>query len=96
MPTVTERLATLEAIARQNRTSIEEIRDAVNGGGDVLWERSVRGRLHNIESYVTSKKWLSEYAGRRVKRWHAIAFAVMGGITTTASVVAALAAVGVI
>jgi hypothetical protein len=95
MPTVEERLATLEAIARENRGSIEEIRDSMNGGGDVAYERSVRGRLHTIESYVTSKKWLSEYAGRRVKRWHAVVLVVFGGVTTSASVVAALAAVGV-
>lgn len=49
MPTVGERLATLEAIARENREKIDALLDAMNGGADVAYDRSVRGRLHQIE-----------------------------------------------
>jgi hypothetical protein len=96
VPTVGERLATLEAIARENRDKIDGLLDAIDGGDGIEWERSVRGRLHTIEQYVTSKKWLSEYAGRRVKRWHAVLLVVCGVITTVCSVIAALAAAGVV
>jgi len=91
VPTVAERLATLEAIARETRQDIQEVQVALNGGEGIEWERSVRGRLHTIENYVTSKKWLQEYSGRRIKRWHAAVIVVCGVLTTACSVVAAIA-----
>lgn len=50
MPTVVERLAILEQIARDNRDRINAVHDLLNGGSDVTYERSVRGRLHTIET----------------------------------------------
>jgi len=50
VPTVAERLATLERIAIENRLKIDSIADILSGEGEVPYDRSVRGRLHKIES----------------------------------------------
>ena len=52
MPSVTERLATIEAGVRELRQAVDELRDSYNGGGDVEYSRSVRGRLHTLETTV--------------------------------------------
>jgi hypothetical protein len=52
MATVTERLATLEALGREILGRVERVEDALNGGGDVEYKRSVRGRLHTLETTV--------------------------------------------
>jgi hypothetical protein len=54
MPTVDARLATLEAIARDNRERINELLDLINGGGDVDYDRSVRGRQHQITTELAA------------------------------------------
>ena len=52
MPTPAERLATLEAWKHETRERLEAVEDDVRGGGDVVYERSVRGRLHTLEGTV--------------------------------------------
>jgi len=54
MATVGERLATLEVLARENRAKIDHALDLLEGGGDVEYDRSVRGRLHSIESTLAA------------------------------------------
>lgn len=52
MATLGERLATIEQIARDAGHRINALEDAYNGGGDVEYARSVRGRLHTLEATV--------------------------------------------
>lgn len=52
MPTLGERLATIEQIARDAGKRIRDIEEALDGGGDIEYARSVRGRLHTLESTV--------------------------------------------
>ena len=50
MPTIGERLAVLDQRVTDLTTDVREIRNALEGGGDVTYERSVRGRLHKLEN----------------------------------------------
>jgi hypothetical protein len=52
MATLGERLATIEQIARDAGNRINDLEDAYNGGGGVEYARSVRGRLHTLETTV--------------------------------------------
>jgi hypothetical protein len=61
MPTVNERLATLEAIARDNRERIDEIADLIKGGGDVAYDQSIRGRQHNMASELNAMNLRAKY-----------------------------------
>lgn len=84
MPTVGERLATLEQIARDARREITEIHAAINGGEGVEWNRSVRGRLHQIENTLAGQRLHRAATGRAWSRWQKVLLAV-------AAVVAAIA-----
>lgn len=52
MATLGERVATVEARLTDLTTDVRELRNVVEGGGDVEYERSVRGRLHTVEKTV--------------------------------------------
>jgi hypothetical protein len=67
--TVEERLATLEQIARDNQADIRAILGGVNGGEGVEWARSVRGRLHTIETYVNAARLGQTYRHRSWSLW---------------------------
>src|SRR5207244_6260893 len=54
MPTVGERLATIEAALIEVRDDVKQLRDVIEGGNGVTWERSMRGRLHHIESSLSA------------------------------------------
>ena len=60
MPTAGERLATLEALAADNRRRIVELHDEIHGGPSVEWERSVRGRLHHMQSAIEAADKLAD------------------------------------
>ena len=52
MATLGERLATIEQIARDAGKRIRDLEEAYEGGGGVEYDRSVRGRLHKLETTV--------------------------------------------
>jgi hypothetical protein len=52
MATLGERLATIEQIARDAGHRLSALEDQYDGGGDVEYARSVRGRLHTLEATV--------------------------------------------
>ena len=54
MPTVAERLATLEQIAKDTADRLEDVADLLNGGDRLPYDRSVRGRLHSIEGTLAA------------------------------------------
>jgi hypothetical protein len=69
MPTVVERLAVLEQIARDNREKIDTTIDLLSGGGDVTYDRSVRGRLHTIETTLIGLAARRNYGFGFLKGW---------------------------
>lgn len=91
MPTVTERLATLEAIARENREKIDGILDQISGDGDVPYDRSVRGRLHQIETTLAGMVLRRNLGLGFLKGWERGALALCAVATVAASWYAALA-----
>lgn len=67
MPTAGERLATLEALAADNRSRIAELHDEIHGGQSVEWVRSVRGRLHAMQSAIEAADKLADAARELAK-----------------------------
>lgn len=98
--TVGERLATLEATARENREDIARILELINGGPSVQWEQSIRGRLHSMRDTQQTAEAL-ESAAREIRRartaqwskWEKVGLFLFATITTTCAVIGALAAV---
>jgi hypothetical protein len=67
VPTVEERLATLEAIVRHNRRELSEVLELIHSGPRVPWDQSIRGRLHKVSESLASVDKLAE-AAREVRR----------------------------
>jgi hypothetical protein len=85
MPTVGERLATLEQIARDNRADIKSISDLLSGEGNVPYDRSVRGRLHKIESTLAGMVLRRNFGVGLLKGWERITLVLCGAATVAAS-----------
>jgi hypothetical protein len=97
MPTVDERLAILEMIARDNRERIDEIAESINGGAQVPYDRSVRGRQHNMASELSAMnlraKYLTDLQQERrlvLKGWQQVAILLCAVLTVAASWYSAL------
>ena len=84
MPTVGERLATLEQIARDARRELAEIHEAINGGEGVEWSRSVRGRLHHIENTLRGEDWQRQARRLALTRWQKAVIALAAILTAVA------------
>jgi hypothetical protein len=93
MPTADVRLSLLE---RQ----MAEIHELLNGGPSVAWDRSIRGRLHAMQSTESAAAALAD-ALREVRRertrrwadWQKVALVLSAVVTAAASVYAALSAI---
>lgn len=85
MPTVAERLATLEVIARENRDKIESVVDLLNGGGDTDYDRSVRGRLHQIETTLAGLVLRRNYGVGLLAGWQRVILVACGIATAAAA-----------
>jgi hypothetical protein len=85
MPTAGERLATLEQIARDNRADIKAISDLLSGEGNVPYDRSVRGRLHKIETTLAGMVLRRNYGVGLLKGWERFALVLCGVATVAAS-----------
>lgn len=88
--TVGERLATLEALERDNAQRLDELRELVNGGATVSWERSVRGRLHRIETTLAGLVLRRNFGVGLLKGWERAVLVACGVATAAASWYAAL------
>jgi hypothetical protein len=86
VPTVGERLATLERIAIENRDKIDGVLDAIDGGGDIDYTRSVRGRLHAIEGTLN----VLGFYTRLLRGWRSLALLSCAVITAAASIYSAI------
>jgi hypothetical protein len=72
MPTVGERLATLEAGQREIRDDLHAVIDLLNGGREVTYDRSVRGRLHIIENALAGMVLRRNYGVGMLKGWQSV------------------------
>ena len=71
MPTVGERLATIEAALIEVRDDVKQLRDVIEGGNGITWERSMRGRLHHIEASLSAFLLRRSVGLGMLKGWHA-------------------------
>lgn len=85
MPTVPERLATLEALAIQNRDRLDTVTELIDGGEGMPWERSVRGRLHRIESTLAGFVLRRSYGIGALQGWRSAALILCGVATAAAA-----------
>lgn len=60
MPTVGERIATLEVLASQNARRLIELHDDIHGGATVEYEQSIRGRLHKMQNAIEAADKLAD------------------------------------
>jgi hypothetical protein len=90
MPTVGERLATLETLVRSSNEKLDDICDLVNGGGDTEYDRSVRGRLHKIETTLAGMVLRRNFGVGLLKGWERFVLVACAAATVAASWYAAL------
>lgn len=69
MPSVPERLATLEAVGRETLHRLENVEYLLSGGGGVEYDRSVRGRLHKLEAVAASAVLRKNLGVGLLKSW---------------------------
>lgn len=89
MATLGERVASLEALGREFARRLDAVEDNLNGGGDVDYTRSVRGRLHKLEGAQAA---LGVVTQRRVRLIHGWQAAVITGCAVVTAVAALIAA----
>lgn len=82
--TLTERLTRLEVQVAQVSGQLEQVTDGLNGGGDVEYSRSVRGRLHHIENELTAATLTRTIRFRAVSRATQVALVVAALATAAA------------
>ena len=90
MATVGERLATIEAGVRELREQVAHLQDLYNGEGDVEYSRSVRGRLHTLETTVAGFVLRRSMGLGMVKGWQGFALVACAIATAAAAWWAAL------
>ena len=95
MPSVPERLATLEGIVLENRRRIEALYSDIHSGPGVEWKQSIRGRIHDMSGDLAAADKLAEalredlrrrdkYERGRIKRWQWVYLAVCATLAAMA------------
>ena len=90
MPTPGERIATLEEQSRDFTRRIEALEDQYNGGGDTDYNRSVRGRLHNLEGTMAAMGVVTKQRVRILRGWQAVTLSLCAVVTAACAIVTAL------
>lgn len=85
MPTIPERLVTLDERVRELRTDVDAAFDLLNGGGGVTYERSVRGRIHTMESTLSAMVLRRSVGLGMVKGWQSAILVACGILTVAAA-----------
>lgn len=100
MPTAGERLATLERRADENARGIDTILELINGGANVKWEQSIRGKLHEMrttqataDALTNAMREVRRQNARRWATWQKLLLTACAVVTATCAVIAALVAV---
>lgn len=81
----------MEQIARQAGKRLDDLENMVEGGGDVTYEHSVRGRLHKLESVAASVVLRRNFGVGLLKGWERVVIVLCGLATAAAAWYAALA-----
>ena len=84
MATLGERLATIEQIARDAGHRLNALEDQYNGGGDIEYARSVRGRLHTLETTIAGMVLRRNFGHSLGKGW-VQAILVLAAVATAAA-----------
>lgn len=84
MATVGERLATVESELKDVRQDLTAVLDLLNGGANVDYTRSVRGRLHKIEGDLAALLMLRRASMRFVSRGWRVVIGVCAILTAAA------------
>ena len=90
MPSAAERLATLEAGLSDLRNDVRAVLDLLEGGQNVPYERSVRGRLHTIESALAGMVLRRSVGIGMIKGWQGILLVICAVATAAAAWYAAV------
>lgn len=90
MPTPGERIATLEAVTHALEARLDDATDLLNGGGDISYDRSVRGRLHTIETTLAGMVLRRNYGVGLLKGWQRLVLVACGVATAAAAWYSAL------
>lgn len=85
MPTVAERLATIEAIVSANAARLDRMEDLYSGDGEVPYERSIRGRLHKLESVAAGAVLRRNFGVGLLKGWERLALVLCALATAAAA-----------
>ena len=85
MPSVAERLATLEAGVQDLRNDVRAVLDQLEGGSGVPYERSVRGRLHTIEGALAGMVLRRSVGIGMIKGWQGVLLVLCGVATAAAA-----------
>ena len=83
-------MATIEAGVRELREAVAELHDLYNGGRDVEYSRSVRGRLHTLESTVAGMVLRRSMGLGMLRGWQGAILVLCGVATAAAAWYAAL------
>ena len=94
MATRGERIATIEAGVSELRKAVAEMHDLYHGGPSVEYDHSVRGRLHHLETTLSSFVLRRSFGVGMLKAWQGSIIVLCGVITAACAVIAALAALG--
>jgi t-SNARE complex subunit (syntaxin) len=77
---------------------LEDLWQLVNGGPNVEWKQSIRGRLHDVQQRLASEEALTQAIRevrrtqtRRLATWAQIVLVLCGVVTALAAVIAAVA-----
>lgn len=60
MPTLVERVATLETLCIDLSRRYAELHDDIHGGTTVAWKQSIRGRLHEMSAAIEAADKLAD------------------------------------
>lgn len=85
MTTTPERLVRIETTLSEILRRLEALEDGYNGGGDVEYHRSVRGRLHSIEGTLAALGVVTKQRVRIFKGWQAAALTCCAFATAAAA-----------
>ena len=83
--TIGERVATLEQIARDAHHRIAALEHQMSGGGDVDFERSVRGRLHKLETVAAAAVLRRNLGVGLLKGWERVVIVTCAILTAAAA-----------
>lgn len=84
MATIGERVASNEVRLAELATDVRELRNMLEGGGGVEYDRSVRGRLHKLESVAAAAVLRRNLGVGLLKGWERVVL-LLAALATSAA-----------